>query len=628
MVIARHEKAYGSAEKATPVTKPLMVLGTLPRVLGPGETTTLPVNIFVMDESIRNVDLEIKTNNILTLEGNSKQLIRFEEAGEKMVYFDLKVKSELGIGKVEIIAISGKHKAVYEIELDVRNPNPYVTEINSKMINKDEKWSLSFEPVGIKGTNSAYIEISTIPPINLSSRLKYLIQYPHGCIEQTTSSVFPQLFLSDILEIDQKQKDDVERNIKAGIQRLKSFQLSNGGFSYWPGSGDADTWGSNYAGHFLLEAKQKGYSVPSGLLNDWIKFQKRKANNWTDDGNRSQLIQAYRLYLLALAQKAEIGAMNRLREKTNLTSEAKWRLAAAYKIIGKEKIAQMLIENLKTEVKEYKELSYTYGSDLRDMALIMETLVLLNQKEKAFDLLIKISDKLNSENWYSTQTTAFCFIATSKYLKNATKEEGINVVYQINNGKEYQIKSNNFITQTELPVEFTISKSIDLVNKGNELVYAKLILIGQPEIGDNKDASNNLIMDIKYFSTEGEIIDPAKIKQGTDFISEINIQHTGLINAYENLALTQIFPSGWEIINTRLNDTEIFRNIDPFTYQDFRDDRVYTYFDLNKNQSKTYKVLLNASYPGRYYLPTTYCEAMYDNEINAKRHGMWVEVIK
>jgi alpha-2-macroglobulin len=628
MVIARYEKAYGTTDKATPVKKPLMVLGTLPRVLGPGETTTLPVNIFVMDENINNVNLEIKTNDILSIEGDKKQQLRFLEIGEKMAYFNLKVKSELGIGKVEIIATSGKHKAIYDIELDVRNPNPYVTDVSSKVINKGEKWSTSFNPVGIKGTNSGFIELSSIPPINLSSRLKYLIRYPHGCIEQTTSSVFPQLFLNDILEINQKQKDDIEKNIKAGIQRLQSFQLSNGGFSYWPGSSDANIWGSNYAGHFLLEAKQKGYSIPSGLMRNWIKFQKRKANNWTDDGNRSQLIQAYRLYTLALAQKAEIGAMNRLHEKTNLTNEAKWRLAAAYKIIGKDRIANLLVENLTSEVQEYTELGYTYGSGLRDIALIMETMILMNQKEKAFDLLIKISEKLNSEKWYSTQTTAFCFIAVSKYLSNAKLGEGINIAYNINNGKEYTIKSNNFITQSELDIEFTISKTIDIANNGNELVYAKIISIGQPEIGDNKDASNNLDMKISYYTTEGESLDPIKIKQGTDFVAEIYIQHVGLINKYENLALSQVLPSGWEIINTRLNDTEIFGNTDPFTYQDIRDDRVYTYFDLTKNKSKTYKVLLNASYPGRYYLPTTYCEAMYDNEINAKRHGMWVEVVK
>lgn len=628
MVIARNEKAYGTAEKTTPVTKPLMVMGTLPRVLGPGETTTLPINIFVMDESIKNVDIEIKTNDIFTIESDKKQVIKFDEPGESMVYFDLKVKSELGIGKVEIIASSGKHKAVQEIELDVRNPNPYVTNILSKVINPGESWASTIDPVGIKGTNSSILEISTIPPINLNSRLKYLIRYPHGCIEQTTSSVFPQLYLDDILELTDAKKEEIERNIKAGVKRLQRFQLSNGGFAYWPGSNSANIWGSNYAGHFLLEAKKKGYSIPSGLMNDWIKFQKRKANNWTDDGNRSQLIQAYRLYTLALAQKPEIGAMNRLRQKSDLSSEAKWRIAAAYKLIGKDKIANKLVENLSTEVQEYKELSYTYGSDLRDMALIMETLVLLNQKEKAFDLLLKISEKLNTDRWYSTQTTAYSFIAVSQYLNNAKKDDGINVVYKINNGKENSIKSNNFIAESEIPVEFTISKTIDVENKGKELVYAKLILTGQPEVGDNTDASNNLRMNISYSTTDGESIDPAKIKQGTDFVATISIQHTGLTIKYENLALSQIFPSGWEIINTRLNDIEMFSDTDPFTYQDIRDDRVLTYFDLNKNQAKTYKVLLNATYPGKYYLPTTYCEAMYDNEINAKRHGMWVEVVK
>ena len=123
-------------------------------------------------------------------------------------------------------------------------------------------------------------------------------------------------------------------------------------------------------------------------------------------------------------------------------------------------------------------------------------------------------------------------------------------------------------------------------------------------------------------------LDPANLKQGTDFYAEVTVKNTGKQGYYEQMALTQIFPSGWEIINTRLNDNESMLASSPFTYRDIRDDRVFTYFNLRENETATYKVLLNASYVGKYYLSAVQCEAMYDNNITATQAGKWVQVIK
>jgi uncharacterized protein YfaS (alpha-2-macroglobulin family) len=91
-----------------------------------------------------------------------------------------------------------------------------------------------------------------------------------------------------------------------GINRLKGFQLVDGGLSYWPGQGSSDEWGTNYAGHFLIEAQNRGYTLPAGMMDALIRFQKGKANNWVPNSNDfygGDLSQAYRLYFLALAKK-------------------------------------------------------------------------------------------------------------------------------------------------------------------------------------------------------------------------------------------------------------------------------------------------------------------------------------
>jgi uncharacterized protein YfaS (alpha-2-macroglobulin family) len=90
-----------------------------------------------------------------------------------------------------------------------------------------------------------------------------------------------------------------------------------------------------------------------------------------------------------------------------------------------------------------------------------------------------------------------------------------------------------------------------------------------------------------------------------------------------------MFPSGWEIFNARLSEyTKTETSASTYTYQDVRDDRVYTYFDIAPNSSKTFKIMLNASYLGKFYQPSVYCEAMYDNTINARIPGSWIEVVE
>jgi len=135
-------------------------------------------------------------------------------------------------------------------------------------------------------------------------------------------------------------------------------------------------------------------------------------------------------------------------------------------------------------------------------------------------------------------------------------------------------------------------------------------------------------MSITYKTLKGQPIDPTKITQGTDFIAEVKIINPGSRGNYKEMALTQIFPSGWEIHNTRMDGMETPINSSIPTYQDIRDDRVYTYFDIGSNESKTYTIMLNASYIGKYYLPLIYCEAMYDASINSKIAGKWIEVIE
>jgi len=627
MLVAGYEGAYGKAEKATPVRKPLMVLATLPRVLGPEEKLKLPITLFTMEKSIRNIKITVKASGPLQV-ANPTQSVTMAGA-DMTVDFDLAVKSATGVGKVEVTASSGNYSATDVIEIDVRNPNPPVSKATEALVESGKTWNGNVEAIGMAGTNSATLEVSSLPPVNLGQRLKYLLQYPYGCIEQTTSSVFPQLYLDQVKALNDGEKAAVQNNVKAGIERLKSFVTRDGGFGYWPGDDDSQSWGSTYAGHFLLEAEAKGYFVPGDMLKRWKKYQRNKAQGWrkNQEAYSSELIQAYRLYSLALAGDPEMGAMNRLREQPSLSSTAKWMLAAAYAKAGQPEAAKKLIANLSTTVKPYQELAYSYGSDLRDKAIILETLLLVNDRVKGFELVKDISASLsNGSYWMSTQTVAWCLKSVGAFA-GSEKKGPIKFTYTYN-GKTLEAQTDLTVAQVQLPVDGVKSRAVSVVSASKGTLFLRLITDGTPARGTEEEAENNLSLDVVYTNTDGGSIDPAHLEQGTEFIATITVSNPGLRGQYENLALNQIFPSGWEINNLRLDEAEARLKSDRPTYQDIRDDRVYTYFNLNAGQHKTFKVLLTASYSGTYYLPAVSCEAMYDHSIYSRKKGMEVEVTK
>ena len=635
MLIASEAGAYGKAEKTTPVRKPLMVLGTLPRVLSPTEQVKLPVTIFAMEEGIKNVTVRVECNDLLKVQGASEQQISFDKIGEGMMNFNLTVAEKLGIAKVKIIAESGKEKSTYEVELDVRNPNPYSNKLEQLVLDPGKDWNMQVEPLGMIGTNEAYLELSMIPPIDLGKRLDYLIRYPYGCIEQTTSAVFPQLYVGNLMKVEPEMETSIEENVRKAIKRIQKFQTGMGGFAYWQGGGEASEWGTSYAGHFLLEAKAKGYAVPKTMLNDWKRYQKVLAKNWRfrtmpvgakSDG-QDALMQAYRLYTLALAGSPDLGAMNKMRSIGTFRDNAMWRLAAAYAIIGKKEVAKSIIKGLSMEVPEYTELSYTYGSALRDQAMILETLALLGERTKGANMILKMSKKLSSRNWYATQTVAYSLMAIAKFVGVDKLPESIPFAYKIGEKALQQgALKDQPIVQHTVDIDNMKDRKILVENKGKAPLFASVVMTGQPPLNDTEADASNISLEVVYEDLNGNKIDPTNIEQGTNFMAKVSIKHGGMRGRYDEMALDQVFPAGWEIVNTRMN--EAFDNIDssPMDYQNVRDDRVYTYFDLPMSRTYTYKFYLTAAYQGKFYMPNVACAAMYDNSIYANTAGKWVTV--
>ena len=431
--------------------------------------------------------------------------------------------------------------------------------------------------------------------------------------------------------MDERQRADVERNIKSGLAWLQNFQRTDGGFNYWPGANEPDDWSSSYAGHFLLEAKNNGYYVSETMLSTWKSFQRGKANNWvpsTTNFYGGDLTQAYRLYTLALAKAPELGAMNRLKEFKYLSPEAKWRLAAAYQLAGQANTALDLVSGLPTTFEQRVNPGFTFGSALRDQAMVLETLTLMGNRKKAAEILTIVAGQLSQDNWYSTQTTAYSLIAIAKYCGNNPSGAKIMATASIS-GAQATINSGSYLKQ--FPVGLAKGNApVIIKNTGCNNLYVRLITQGQPLTGDSTQYARSPLLDmtVNYITQNGQPVNTKQLQQGTDFIAKVTVKNTGKKGTYYEMALSQVFASGWEILNARMMDGEGAFKSSPLEYQDTRDDRVYSYFDIRQNETLTYYVQLNAAYPGRYFLPATQCQAMYDASVTAAGKGGWVEVLR
>lgn len=630
MVVAGNGEAYGHADKSVMVRKPVMLLGTLPRVIGVGEEMVVPATVFATEDGVGAVNVSIACSSNMEVVGEATRSLSFERKGDQQASFRIRVKKNPGIGKVTITATGKGDKSVYETELEIRTVRRPQVKVTAATLEAGKSWKETVAMPGATGTNQLTLEVSDIAPVNLSSRLSYLLGYPHGCLEQITSKGFPQLYISSFTDLTPRQAKSTEEAVKEVIRRLRSYQTVDGAFAYWPGGTSSNGWGTVYATHFLLEASKKGYLVPEAMKQSVLNNLRRVARNWKPATSyymdSEETTQAYRLYVLALAGLPEMGAMNRLKEMKDLASMSRWSLASAYALVGREDVAQDLISKTTALPSGYSEYDETFGSDVRDQSIQLMTLCLLDKGKEAATLVEELSKQLSSDDWLSTQSTAFALVALSDYLAKYRVDGAMDFTYACG-GKDGQVKTDKNIWSETLLDKAGTSASVELKNTGKSTLFARIITEGIPEQGEEKAYANGVSLAVSYVDLNGRPVNVAQLEQGTNFSAVVTVKNPSA-RGYNNLVLSEIFPAGWEILNTRfLNESATDSLSAGVNYQDIRDDRVYSYIDrLPAGSQVTVKINLCAVYPGRFYLPPVYCEAMYDYLIRANTAGQEVTV--
>ncbi|TFG83780.1 MAG: hypothetical protein E4H20_04780, partial [Spirochaetales bacterium] len=618
MVVAgTPDGAYGRAELETPVRSELMAFVTAPRVLGPGEKLTVPVSAFGFLGKNARGTLRLSVSGQATIIGDSSKAVFWPEEGEQNLEFELAIKDETGFVRLTAeLSAPGRKTSVQTIEVPVRSAAVPVSVVQSTLINGRNSTRIDIDLPGLQGSNEAWLELSLLPPIDLSSRLSWLIGYPHGCGEQTTSKAFPQLFLADAMALTPEQAEAARLNVSAAITKLAGFQTGRGGFVFWPGGYEESAWLSAYVAHFLVMAGRQGFTVPETMLDPALAYLRTQTMAWASRDDAARAEQSYRLYVLALAGSPDIASMNRFAEYGPLRSAALYQLAAAYALAGMRDRAYDLIKGVTVDVREYEGIWRVYGSELRDKAIVLDAFNALGDSARGLPLFKSIAAELGSGRGYSTQSLSFALIASLPFMKSAAS--GSATVRYSYAGGEGSVSISKAMARVPLAVTYG-TLAVNVSNQGTPAVYARVVASGTPKPGTELQRSEGLILSARYLDAAESPIDPNRSNIGEDMIVEISARNvTG--EALNDVALTFRAPSGWEIGNLRVgrsDDADTGSGSSPYDYQDVRDDRVMTYFSLARGETRTYRIFVNKTYAGEYFLPAVTAEAMYRPEVFA-----------
>ena len=612
MVVAHgNGKAFGSAEKKMTVIDPITLYASAPRVVSPDDELTLKVQVFAPTMKGKNLEVKFNNKNLSSI-GSLPTTVSIDKNGEGMIVVKAKVPKAKGNAVLKISVTGAGYTAESLAEMPIRLPYSERCNTITKEIEGGQTLEIPFTIDGIEGTQQGQITVSSLLPVDLFSRLDYLMSYPHGCLEQVTSKAFPQLYLNYFIQLNDDGKADMKYNIETAIENLRSYQKSDYSMTNWVGGNYCDPWTEIYALHFLVEAQKQGYNVPQYFIDGLKRYQAGKARQWRNnpDFKPGETIQAYRLFVLALANAPETGAMNRFKELEMNYSLTKVLTAAAFAQIGKTTIAQ----NLMPVVGEKERMSDYYssfGSTIRDLAFLTYAQMMCgSDSETVKDNINRICGILNTGRWLDTQSTAFALFVLGKYAEQqGVSSENLSAVIKAN-GKNYTLNTNMSSAGYSFVPKLG-ENIVEIKNNGSQKVTVNVFTKTSVAEYATEESGYFINMTVNYFDKKGNAINPSKLNVGTDITVEMTVQNPSEYRVTE-LALEYYLPSGWELVNDRMSGDDANSGA---KHIDYRDDRAYIYFDLTPKSEKTFTLKLNATYEGAYMIPAVRCEDMYNNAI-------------
>lgn len=625
MAIAFKGDRFGSAQRAMKVSDPVVITPALPRFLSPGDSIVMPLTAFNTTGKPISLSFEVDAAGPLVPVARTAGL----ELGPNQERFvNVMLRASRQIGKATVTVRTSAPGEILEsrTELPVRPAAPFTTEGFSGFVDGGTSVSHDVPDAYLPFGRKSYVTLSPFPVANFAQELKHLVGYPHGCLEQTVSRAFPQIYLRDIAAVLAPSilaNGSTVYYVNEAITKITSMQLYDGSFATWPGEAVSNPWSTVYATHFLLEARKAGFAVPEAALKGALAALSSIARSrttedyrWTLDGrvvvrriaNKSTV---YALYVLALGRTPEKAVMDFYRsEKNLLTHDTRFLLAGAYALSGSRSVFQELLPAEFVSEEAVRTSGDNFDSPIRANALMLNILLDTDLNNPNIPRYMEyLSARYRAHPWYSTQDDAFTLLAFGKAARmaSATSVEGVVHV----GGKEYPYKGGN----QRLDIE-PYGKKVALTMRGDGRVYYSLVTEGIRSDGAVKIEDKNLQVRRELLDRSGNAVNTAAIRQNDLLVVRVTL--TASVDRLDNIAISDLLPGGFELENPRITEATNYAFIKNPTipqYMDIRDDRINIYTGIRDgNRRQQFYYAVRAVTQGSFqYAPIT-ATAMYDAE--------------
>jgi len=632
MAVAYKDDGFGAAEKEMKIFDPIVMSMSLPRFLAPKDEITLTVNLTNTTPNIQTVKSSLFLEGPIVLQEKFEESITIKPGEEARINYNLLVKEEIGIAKVKVKAAIASETFMDETEIAVRPASGLYIESKEGMLNGNETIETNIGE-SFYGPTETKIIIDNSPLAALSKDFQYLVRYPHGCLEQTISAAFPQIYFPEFSKATGKKifknkalvsENNPNYNVNQAIQKLNNMVSYDGNMNYWSGYNDYSLYLNAYTLHFLIECEKNGYQVNQGMKSKLLSLcNAASSENLLDyefidnDNKKAKYIsreKVYTLYVLALAGSPNISAMNFCKmSNARLHNSSQYILASTFALTGDLKTFKSLLPSSYQRENDYRYSWFGFSSPEKDKALVLNALLESKTNSPIVHAIAKeLISNLRGQSYLSTIDLAYSIIALGKYGKQYFKEGGAAVV-------EIDGKTMGNFKGSLLSIDAKQANNIKIKGTGSGNFYYSVVTDGIGNGKNNEEKDNGLVARRTFYDRKGNAINPENITQNDLIIVKLSINRP-FGSAINNIVLTDILPSGLEIENPRItvtNDLEWMKNQSYATNIDIRDDRINYFLNIGGNSTQYYYYMCRAVSKGKFQLGNVQADAMYDGSIHS-----------
>ena len=619
-------RRFAGTEARTLVKSPLVLLPSFPRFLSFGDRAQATATVRNDTGKNDTFTVTLGASGPASVAERTKTLT-IPKGGTGLAVFEVAAGQNEGIAVFDIAVAGGGEKSSDTFRVPVRSSLPARTSMRSGAL---ETASLTVPELAsgefLPGTAKRDIAVGRFPLIRFTGNLKSLLGYPYGCLEQTVSKAFPLLYFADLaksLDPSTFEGQSPAGMVQSAIRRITGMQLYNGGFSMWPGGDAPQPWMSLYAAHFLVEAKQAGYPVDKDVLSQALSFAGTTGREADLGKAEGQKLAAYALFVQARAGRADIGAMDNLRDShgKKLPAEAKGLLGAAYAAVGNVRAAEILVSGPAPAGEPHKDTGGNLESTLRDKALYLSALIDAAPADPRLgSLAVDVGRLFEGEAYPSTQENAFALLALGKFYNRQKAKKPFSGMLYAGQGVLADFSSDKVLSLRGIGQSGDLRFSVD---QGFEpgACYYSVRTRGIPAPAAYVPQASGIEVARTYLTRDGQPVAGNTVPQGSLVVVKFAVRSTS--GPISNVVLENLLPAGLEVENPRLSSTERLpwmeaqdEKAEP-AYMDLRDDRVLLFADLPDKQWHVHYALLRATTAGSFALPPAQAEAMYAPELRA-----------